>query len=91
MLREWRCIKLGETYECKNPPCLHVVVDYRRKRFAVFLETSDGDLIYIPSDRVEEAYKRIIELRSRRFREAEGDEVDEIASDILGALPVEEE
>ena len=82
---------MGETYECKSPPCLHVVVDYRRKRFAVFLETSAGDLIHVPSDRVEEAYRRIVELRSRRFREAEGDEVDEIASDILGALPVEEE
>jgi hypothetical protein len=82
---------MSESYECKSPPCLHVVVDYRRKRFAVFLETGDGDIIYVPADRVEEAYRRIVELRSRRFREAKGDEVDEIASEILGALPVEEE
>lgn len=81
----------GEAYECREPPCLHVVVDYRRKRFAVFLETADGDLIYVPAERVREAYARIAELERRRFREASGDEVDEIAADILGALPVEEE
>ncbi|ABM80193.1 hypothetical protein [Hyperthermus butylicus] len=81
----------GEAYECEKPPCLHVVVDYRRKRFAVFLETADGDLIHIPAERIEDAYNKIVALRSRRFREAVGSEVDEIAEDILGAVPVEEE
>lgn len=77
-------------YECREPPCLHVAVDYPRKRFAVFLETSDGELIYIPFERIEKACREAGELLSKRFREAQGSEVDEIAEEILGAEPLEE-
>ncbi len=80
----------GESYECENPPCIHVVVDYPRRRLAVFLETGDGEIIHIPFNRIEEAYKRASELLRRRFREASGDEVDELAAEYLGAEPLEE-
>jgi len=78
-------------YECGEPPCLHVAVDYRRKRFAVFLETGGGELIYVPFERLEKAYREASELLSKRFREARGDEVDAIAEEVLGAEPLEEE
>ena len=78
-------------YECVRPPCLHVVVDYRRRLFAIFLETSDGEVIHIPFDRVEAAYSRASRLLSKRFREASGRDVDYLASEYLGAEPVDEE
>ncbi len=78
-------------YECVNPPCLHVVVDYRRKIFAIFLETGDGELIHIPLDRLEAAYAKASNLLSRRFREAKGSDIDYLAQEHLGAEPLEEE
>lgn len=77
-------------FECDDPPCLHVVVDYSKKRLAVFLETSDGDIVFIPFDRLEQAYKIASSLLARRFREAQGDEIDELAREYLGAEPLEE-
>jgi hypothetical protein len=80
-----------KSYECEDPPCLHVVVDYPRKVFAIFLETSDGEIVYIPFEKVEKAYLEAKELTSKRFREANGDEIDRLASEFLGAEPVEDE
>ncbi len=80
-----------DVFECSDPPCIHVVVDYSRKRLAVFLETSDGDIIFIPFDRLEQAYKTASSLLARRFREAQEGEIDELAREYLGAEPVEEE
>ncbi len=77
-------------YECADPPCLHVVVDYPRKRLAVFLETSDGDIIYVPLGKLMEACRAASELTKRRFREAKGDEIDELAERYLGAVKLEE-
>ncbi len=77
-------------YECIDPPCLHVVADYSAKKFAVFLETSDGALVYIPFEKLEEAYKQASHLVSRRFREAQDREVDYIAVEYLDAEVVEE-
>jgi hypothetical protein len=82
---------MGARYECERPPCLHVVVDYSRKVFAIFLETSEGELIYIPFDRIESAYSKASGLLSKRFREAQGSDVDYLAQEYLGAEPVGEE
>ncbi len=82
---------VAERYECEDPPCLHVVVDYSRKVFAVFLETAEGDIIYIPFDKLAEAYSKASSLVSKRFREARGRDVDYLAQEHLGAEPVEEE
>lgn len=68
-----------------------MVVDERRKRFAAFLETDEGDVIYVPSERIEEACRKISGLRVRRLSEAQGDEIDEMAREYLNAEPVEEE
>ncbi len=78
-------------YECEDPPCLHVVVDFSRKYFAVFLETSDGDIIYVPFEKIEKAYTTAKKLLSSRFREATGSEIDDLAYEKLGAAPYEEE
>ena len=81
----------SERYECSNPPCLHVVVDFSRRFFAVFLETSGGELVYIPLERLEKAYNTVRALLSARFREARGDEIDYLAYEKLGAVEVSEE
>ena len=81
----------GGRYECEEPPCVHVVVDYPRKRFAVFIETGDGEVLYVPFDRLRRAVEEAGELLRRRFREAQGDEVDELAAEYLGAEPLEDE
>ncbi len=78
------------SYECNQPPCIHVVVDYPRRRLAVFLETGDSEIIHIPLEKLLEACREASELKRRRFREAQGDEIDEIAEEYLGAAPVEE-
>ncbi len=77
-------------HECVDPPCIHVVADYTAKKFAVFLETSDGILVYIPFEKLEEAYKQASHLVSRRFREAQGGEIDYIAAEYLDAEALEE-
>ncbi len=82
---------LARSYECEEPPCLHVVVDYPRKLFAVFLETSDGEIVYIPLERLEKAYREATELARRHFREARGEEIDRLARDFLEAEPIEDE
>ena len=78
-------------YECEELPCIHVVIDPPRKRFAVFIEYEDGDYILIPAEKVVEAARRIEELRRRRWREASEEEADEIAEKYLGAEPMVEE
>jgi len=78
-------------YECEEIPCIHVVLDPPRKRYAVFIEYEDGDYIHIDASKVLAAAKRIEELEKRRWREATRDEVDEIAERYLGAERLEEE
>ncbi|WFO76271.1 hypothetical protein J4526_01185 [Desulfurococcaceae archaeon MEX13E-LK6-19] len=82
---------LSEEYSCSDYPCLHVVVDYKRKVYAVFMETSDGDIIYVPVVKIKDAYEKIKELEKKHFREAKDNEVDELAAEKLGALAIEEE
>jgi Mor family transcriptional regulator len=78
-------------YECDDPPCLHVVFDVRRKRYGVFIEDSEGDILYVPASKVEKAADRLSELKSKHFKEAEGTEIDELARKYLGAELVVEE
>ncbi len=78
-------------YECDDPPCIHVVFDVRRKRYGVFVEDSEGNILYIPASKVERAANRISELRSTHFKEAAGTEIDELARKYLGAELVAEE
>ncbi len=78
-------------YECDDPPCVHVVFDARRKRYGVFVEDSEGNILYIPANKVEKAADRISELKSSHFKEAAGTEIDELARKYLGAELVSEE
>ncbi len=82
---------LGEEGECEKYPCFRLGIDHRRKRFAVFLVTSDGVYTYVPVDRIREALKAVEGLEHKHYREAVGDEVDEIAVEILGLASYEEE
>jgi len=80
-----------ESYECSSPPCIHVVVDYPARRLAAFIETAEGEIIHVPIERLLAACRTASELLSSRFREARGEEVDELAEKYLGATPVEAE
>ncbi|AEM37948.1 hypothetical protein Pyrfu_0076 [Pyrolobus fumarii 1A] len=76
-------------YECEEIPCIHIVIDPPRKRFAVFIEYEDGDYIHVSAEKVLEAARRIEELLRKRWREASSEEVDEIAERYLEASRVE--
>ena len=80
---------MSEKYECENPPCIHVVPDRRRKMFAVFFEDYEGNVLYVESSKIKEAHRRIVELERKHYREAMGDEIDQIAREKLNVEPVE--
>ncbi|MCE4606101.1 MAG: hypothetical protein F7B59_02055 [Desulfurococcales archaeon] len=71
--------------ECDDPPCIHVVFDVSRKHYAVFIEDSEGTVLYIPSDKIELAYNLVVELKSKHYKEAVDMEIDELARKYLGA------
>ncbi len=80
-----------ESYKCRDPPCIHIVFDDRRKLFRVFIE--DYDYI-IPIDLSK--LKKICEMlaedhRLKRYREASYEEEEYLARKYLEAAPIEEE
>lgn len=77
-------------YECETPPCIHVIPDYQKKKYAVFFEDDEGNVIYIESSKVKKAYEELIDLEKKRFKEAKGDEIDYIARTYLEVEPIEE-
>jgi len=78
-------------YTCDKPPCLHVVVDYSDKKYAVFLEDSEGELIWVRGSEVLRAASLLEKYAKSGFREARGEEVDELAYSQLEALPLEKQ
>lgn len=79
--------------ECENPPCLHVIYDYRRRIYKVFVEyLEDDEPIYMPlrSEELREAYKDVYLLLGEGFREADSDETDFLARRYLGASLIDE-
>lgn len=78
-------------YECRDPPCLHVVIDERRKIYAVFVELDEENIYQVGARELEKACRLLEEIRGRRFREAGLDETDYLATRYLGASPAPEE
>ncbi|MEB3817037.1 MAG: hypothetical protein LRS46_03750 [Desulfurococcales archaeon] len=78
----------GEPYKCGNPPCLHVVLDRRRRIFKIFLEDYDGLVIPVPLQEIKRVCSRLRELSG--FREASGEEIDYLARKYLEAEPENE-
>ena len=76
-------------FECDELPCIYVVHDVRRKRIAVFIETSDGT-VYMPLKKFEHACARVSELRRMHYKEASYHEVDELARKYLDLEPVDD-
>ncbi|MCI4396189.1 MAG: hypothetical protein GU347_02680 [Desulfurococcales archaeon] len=78
--------------ECEYPPCLHVVADDRRKRFAIFFEDSEGIIIWLEKEKLDEAMKKISELTKKGYQEEKDlDRIDELARTKLSAELEEEE
>ncbi len=80
---------MSEKYECEKPPCIHVVPDHKRKKYAVFFEDDMGNVLYVEPEKIKEAYEKIVELERKHYREAKGDEIDDIARKKLHVEPVE--
>ena len=79
-------------YSCPDPPCIHLVVDERRRLVKAFFE--DGEYITpLPLSVLRRACRELARLESSggRLREAEGSDVDYLARRYLEASPVEEE
>ncbi len=70
-------------------PILHIVVDHRRKKYVVLLETSDGEFIYIPADKIKKTYDKLKELEGKTYKEAARDQVDIIVEEALGLERIE--
>lgn len=77
--------------ECREPPCIHVVKDERKKIYAVFFEDSLGNVIWVESDKIRKSAEALEKVIMEGFREASGNEIDRLASRYLGASPAEEE
>jgi len=73
-----------ETY-----PILHLVIDHRRKKYVVLLETSDGEYIYIPSSKIKNICEKIAGIEKKAYTEASGDQVDVIVEEALGLERIE--
>ena len=70
-------------------PILHIVIDHRRKKYVVLLETSDGEFIYIPAYKIKKTYDNLKELEGKTYKEATGDQVDIIVEEALGLERIE--
>ena len=73
-----------ETY-----PILHLVIDHRRKKYVVLLETSDGEYIYIPASKIKNICEKIAGFEKKAYSEASGDQVDVIVEEALGLERIE--
>lgn len=82
---------MSKKYECEKPPCLHLVIDYPTKKFAVFLEDYSGEVVWIPVSKILNITEDVRKLLTKHFKEAEADEVDELAIKYLEVEPIEEE
>ncbi len=78
-------------YVCEDPPCLHVVVDWQSKKFAVFLEDAEESILYIPASKLLKACENVKELIRKHVAEAKGEEADPLAEKYLGAELIEYE
>ncbi len=81
----------NEGYKCNKPPCIHVVIDDRRKLFKIFVEDYDY-IIPIERDKLMNTCKVLFEdPRMKRYKEAVDDEIDYLARKYLKAEPLSEE
>jgi hypothetical protein len=78
------------TYYCSSPPCIHVVWDERRKIYAVFVEIDDENIFELDPDKLEIACRSLSEVKEKKYRRANLQETDFLATRYLGAKPVEE-
>ncbi len=91
MPREEASRSKSPKYKCEKPPCVHIVVDDRRKIFKVFIEDYDY-IMPIEISKIIKACKLIeSDPRLKRYREALDDEIDYLARRYLEAEPLTEE
>ncbi len=77
------------SYFCKNPPCIHIVRDSRRKIYAVFLEVDEENIFELDPDVFESTCRALERVKSRGFRRASSQEVDFLAIKYLNARPAD--
>jgi hypothetical protein len=72
---------------------IKLVVDHRRKIYATFIVEEYEDeyeYIYIDPEEITKIADEIKRLMGKHYRPAKGSEIDDLAYEKLGALPVEE-
>jgi hypothetical protein len=82
------------SYHCEYPPCIHVVVDERKRIFKVFVEHEYGDdtmVVSIPTEKLEKACRILSKVTREGLREASDLEIDDLARKYLNVTPYEEE
>ncbi len=78
-------------YECREHPCIHVVIDKRKGIFKVFVEDYDR-IIPLSLEELMKAWTIVSsEALDKRLREARDKEIDYLARKYLEAEPVEVE
>ncbi len=80
-----------EKFVCDNPPCIHVVIDERRRIFKAFIEDlTDEGPIFIPLalPELKKACERLNLALEAGMREATVDETDYLARKYLGITDV---
>jgi len=78
-------------YECREHPCIHVVIDRRKGIFKVFIEDYDR-IIPLSFEELVKAWTIVSgEALGKKLREARNNEVDYLARKYLEAEPVEVE
>lgn len=78
-----------KVYRCDEPPCIHVVIDERKRLVQVFFEDEEY-ITPVPLKVLLRACEDIKKAMGLGAREASGAEVDELARKYLDATPVEE-
>jgi len=74
---------------CEKLPCIRVVWDNRRRIYAVFIEVDNENIFELDPNMLERAYFLLSEVKSRRFRRANPQEVDYLAIKYLNARPAD--
>ncbi len=80
--------KKRERYTCPDPPCIHVILDEKKRLLKVFVEDYDR-IIPIPVEELSKACNKLGEALYVEPREAYGEEVDYLARKYLEAEPIE--
>ncbi len=72
---------------------IRLVIDHKRKIYATFIVEEYEDeyeYVYVSPEEIMKIADEIKKLMGKHYRPAKGNEIDDLAYEVFGALPVEE-